>query len=188
MLTDLVYAAGPQAGYQWLLADDEADYERVNAIATRAPGEAWAPLPMHLLEHDDDGTSLKPGDLPWHASMTLAVSGTALRTLGPLLEPYGEFLPVSGSATGYHLFNATCWSDALDEERSELVRFSTGRIMDLRNAVLAADAFERAEVILLNQMPRGPLLFSASLVDRINALGLTGTRFTPCGSLSGRPR
>jgi hypothetical protein len=187
-VTAPVYVAGPQPGYQWLLADDEADYERVHAIATHRPGEAWGPPPMHLLERTEDGTILEPADLPWLVSMTLAVSETALRTVRPLLEPYGEFLPVGGSAAGYQLFNGTCWSDALDEARSELARFSDGGIMRIQNVVLATDAFDQAEVIRLHQTPRGPLYFAASLVERIKALGLTGTRFTPRGSLSGSPR
>lgn len=185
-MTEPVYVAAPQSGYQWLLADDDVDYERLHAIATHQPGEAWVPPPMHLLERDDDGTPLQPADLPWLVSMTLAVAKDALARIRPLLAPYGEFLPVSGSATGCHLFNCTSWTDALDEEESELARFSSGRIMRIRTVTLAADAFEQAEVVRLDQTPRGPLYYSAALVEQITALGLTGTVFTPRGSVTSR--
>lgn len=184
-MTGQVYVAGPQPGYQWLLADDDADYERVHAIAThRSRNEGWAPPPMHLLERDDDGTSLATADLPWLAGVTLALSERALSKVGPLLEPDGEFLPVGGAATGCHLFNCTAWSDSLDQSRSELARFSDGRIMRIKRVVLTADAFDRARVIRLEQTPRGPLYFSEDLIRRVDALGLTGTIFTASGSLS----
>jgi hypothetical protein len=182
-VTDPVYVAAPQQGYQWLLADDDQDYERLHALATHRPGEAWASLPMHVLDRDGDGTPLQPADLPWLVSTTLAVAPAALPTIRPLLEPYGEFLPVSGSAIGCHLFNCTSWTDALDEEASELARFSDGRIMRIRTVILRAGAFQQAEVVRLKQTPRGPLYFSEALVRRITALKLTGTQFSPRGSM-----
>jgi len=185
-VTDAVFGAGPQPGYQWLLADDDGDYQRLQAIADHRPGEAWQPPPMHLLDRDDDGTRLRQADLPWLLSATLALTPAASSGLRPLLEPYGEFLPVSGTAAGIELFNCTAWTDALDEDASELARFSDGRIMRIRSAVLTPAAFAEAEVVRLRQTPTGPLYFAAPLVERIAALGLTGTVFQPRGTVADR--
>lgn len=179
-VNDQVYVAWPQDGYQWLLADKDADYEQLHGIASHRPGEEWRPPPMHLLERLDDGSILQPADLPWLEAMTMAVAGDAMERIRPLLEPYGEFLPVSGAAADCQLFNCTIWTDALDEGHSEITRYSDGRIMWVEALVFSVNPFEQAEVVRLSQTPRGPIYYAESLVERMSALELTGTVFKAC--------
>lgn len=81
---------------------------------------------------EDEGSKLHRVDLPWVGSHALAFRDTARPVARELLAPAGEFLDLDQveESEAVWLFNLCRVIDALDEDRSDLVRFaSTGRVM-----------------------------------------------------------
>jgi hypothetical protein len=65
-----------------------------------------------------------------------------------------------------------------DLERSDAVRFGTGRIMDLRRAEFRTEMIAGAGALALTEMPRGDLYLTEDLVDSIRSTGQSaGTDF-----------
>ena len=62
----------------------------------------------------------------------LVLRDRAVDSIGPILEPHGQLLPLACAEARLVVFDAQVLPGVLDEERSELVRFGTGRIMKLK--------------------------------------------------------
>ena len=67
--------------------------------------------------------------------------------------------------------------DALDLDRSELVRFSSGRVMDITRYVFQPEAIRGVHAFKIPEMARGSLLVSSEIVDAVERAGLRGTGF-----------
>ncbi|RUY05075.1 DUF1629 domain-containing protein, partial [Mesorhizobium sp. M7A.F.Ca.CA.004.04.1.1] len=132
-----------------------------------------------LCEHDD-GTLRQYSDFPWLGEHVLILRARALKLLRPTLEPYGEFLPLRADEA-ISLFNVTTVIDALDEERSKIVRFDDGGIMVIESLVLRADAIGGTETFKLPERADGvrisDIYLQETIVRRIGELGLKGIAF-----------
>jgi hypothetical protein len=134
---------------------------------------------MTILNEDDGGKPHLRADLPWLGSEAVVLRDEAIETVGSLLRPHGEILPLVCDEARLALFAAPVVAGALDEDRSELVRFGSGRIMVLRTPAFHVSALRGAAAFKLAEMPRGDLYLTDTLVDAIRATGLTaGTDFT----------
>lgn len=129
-----VYRPVPMDGFEWALPADEADYEMFRSLAGQSRATSWPSPQMRLLRVDDDGQPLHPAAMPWFGSHVLILRDAAIDAVGQLLAEYGEILPLTSSDADMAVFSARSLSGALDLERSDVVRFGTGRIMDLRRA------------------------------------------------------
>lgn len=176
-----VYRAGPVEGYQWLTAVGDDEHLRLIEISSHQADTAWIPPRTALLRTDDNGKPLEVADLPWYLGGTLVLSPRSRELLEPILAPAGEFLPLAGEAGDHVVFNATHYTDALDEPASELTRFPDGRILRIKRVVLGASAFADAPAVRLANVHNSPIFYSHGVVQAINELGLTGTTFKPCG-------
>jgi hypothetical protein len=115
----------------------------------------WTPPAVYLRAIDDRGRPRRRADLPWVGAQALALRARAVDALRDVLEQYSELLPVvSREDEDLLLFNVLKVVDALDKERSEIVRApSSGRIMDIRRWHLRDGMLEGLDLFRLTGWP-----------------------------------
>jgi hypothetical protein len=97
----------------------------------------------------------------------------------------GELLPLALTDESYFVYNATRQVDALDEDRSELVRFGSGRIMDIKRYEFRPEHLQRATIFRLPQV-QGAVFVTDRFVERVAEAGLTGFDFAAVWSTEAR--
>lgn len=165
-------------GFEWALPVDATDFEVIASLSEGSAGSAWDPLHMRLHTVDDRGRPQEHAYLPWLGSGELVLRDEAIDVVGALLQPHGELLPLECDQARLALFSAPTVAGALDEQRSEIVRFNSGRIMWLPGPVFRPEALRSMQAFKLSEMPRGKLYLGEELVQSIRAAGYTsGTDF-----------
>lgn len=133
---------------------------------------------MELLRVDDRGGTRKRADMPWLGSHVLVLRDEAIESVGRLIAPYGEILPLRVNDARLSVFSARLLPGALDEERSELVRFGSGQIMDLKRPVFHDEIVDGVGAFKLPEMPRGDIYLTEEMVMAIRSTGQSaGTEF-----------
>ncbi|WP_309085513.1 imm11 family protein [Chelativorans sp.] len=175
-----IYVPTVQSRQEWILPRDPED----NFVLTELGGKAqpdWRPLEMEFLTEFDDGTARQHSDLPWCGEHVLMLRPRAVEALRPLLVQYGEILPLR-CAEPVWLFNVTTTIDALDEDRSRIVRFDDGGgFLDIEEHVFWPERIGGAEIFKLPESPGGvhvsSIYLQEGMVRRIGELGLKGVAF-----------
>ena len=135
----------------------------------------WIPLRMELLTESEDGTRRGYSDFPWSGEHVLILRRAAAKRLRRIMAPYGEFLSLKGGDE-LELFNATTELDALDEDRSRIVRYDDGSLMEIERYVLRREAIGNALIFKLPYRASS-LYLQAPFVEQISAMGLSGIGF-----------
>jgi hypothetical protein len=159
--------------YEWALPIVGADFQRLRIETFERVASSWTPVEMKLLR-EDEGNVLEPADLPWLGEHALVMRRPAADLVASLVEGQAELLPLSCVDAELFLLHVTECRDALDEDRSELVRFSTGRIMTIDKHVFDAGALNGVRFFKIPQMPTGPMFMSGEVVDGITSAGFRG--------------
>ena len=104
-------------------------------------------------------------------------SSHAIDALGELLNEHGEFTPTiqMDEPIDYKAFNPTTIFDCLDENRSELERFPTGRIFQILKYELLPMIEALPPIFKIPQVQRGYVYVNQDFVNR--AEGLRGFEF-----------
>ncbi|MPZ41568.1 MAG: hypothetical protein GEU95_26690 [Rhizobiales bacterium] len=142
----------------------------------------WRPIPVARLAVDDEGEPRAQADLPWLGGHVLVLRERAVTMLAPLLDRYGELLPLACPDADLWLFNVLTVVDALDEKNSELIRFDDGDILNVERYEFRPDLVAGVAVFKVPQLLRGPLFVGDEFVDAVAATGLTGPELTPLWS------
>jgi hypothetical protein len=172
-----IYEPRVRPGFEWVLPVRDADHEylwRLDGTSRRA---TWRPMPVARLAVDDEGKSRAEADLPWLGGHVLVLRARAAATLAPLLDRYGELLPLACPDADLWLFNVLTVVHALDEENSELIRFDDGNILDVVRYEFRPHMAAGMAVFKVPQLLRGPLFVSDEFVEAVATAGLTGPEF-----------
>ncbi|MFI6303638.1 hypothetical protein ACIBCH_17330 [Amycolatopsis thailandensis] len=175
-----VYRTDPLDGYHWINPADPDDLGKLRFDGTPRKS-SWEPVEMELVTEDTRGD--EPSDkythFPWSGSDRLVLRDEAIEKIGPLLEPYGEVLPLEGDDLQVAVFNCTTVVDALDSEKSELDHFrSSGRVKRIRSYVFDADKVDGLGAFVVPEQSNGTVLFTDTLVGEIAEAGLSRLCFT----------
>ena len=123
----------------------------------------------------------KNGPLPDFTEFALSpiptFSDRAIDILGEFLSEHGEFTPTiqMDEPMEYKAFNCTTIFDCLDEDRSELKRFSDGPIMSVTKYVLQSSVEKLPPIFKMPQLRMGNVYVNQDFVKRTE--GLLGFRF-----------
>lgn len=171
-----IYTAAPLAGFEWITLQDADpdDWERLYALSGPV-GPGWPTPVMSFIGEEEDGTKRQKSDAPWCLHTILVLRERVLPSLRPLLERYGEILPVSCEEP-VSLFNATTIIDGLDEERSTIARFTDGEVLAIERHVFRPDAVGDAGIFKLPGRSSG-IYLRETMVRRFGELGLRGVVF-----------
>ena len=161
--------------YRWLTMRREDDFNVLADLAGTSASGSWRPLRVEWID-DDLNSRLPKGDFPTLGS-TPTLSQRAVDELIDVLVENGEILPLD-VATGEpcYVYNVTRTVDALDESRSDLVRFDSGRIMMVKRHAFRAPELEGVTIFKVPQL-RAPVFVTEPLMKRITQSGLTGFSF-----------
>lgn len=165
-------------GYQWVVLVEEADFELFRSLGGSGRAGSWAPIPVRLIEKDEFGRPLLESDFPWLGSHTLVLGKRAVEAIGPRLADDGELLPLACDAAPLWALNAWYLLDALDEERSNIVRFAaTGGVMTVESYAFRPDVVDDFQLFTIPQLRRSQLFVGQRLVDWVGASSLRGLGF-----------
>jgi hypothetical protein len=158
--------------YRWLALVNEPEMRILNDLHDGPFGPAWKPLRAEWIE--EDVTDGKPkSDFPTLGT-TPVFSECAVETLLDLLVANGEILPLDVEGEKYFAYNPTRTLDALDQDRSVIVRFpTTGRILDVKQYVFLSDKLDGSAIFRL-PMFRGRAFVTDEFAARIRDGKLTG--------------
>ena len=169
--TQLVSAVGVD------MRDWPESYRRILQDNDGSPMAAsWTPLPAAFVyDLEVAGAGLIAVDLPRMVGFVFLLRPRALGLLSEHLSPYGEFLPIEcdeDELVGFHCTNVI---DALDMERSNVMRIDgEDRVyFFLYDVNFRAGTIGDNEVFCVPEDP-GYVFFSESFVDWFSTLGLTG--------------
>jgi hypothetical protein len=167
-----VYQLGADADrYCPLTVVHDDDFRKLSALHDQPVPQAWVPVQVEWL--DERGSRRKPlPDFPSFGGV-LAFTQKALDALEDLLEPNGVILPLQMSGGSVFVYMVTHKVDALDEDRCEITRFSTGRIMDVQRFAFHAGSITGAPIFKVLQL-RSRVFVTEMFAERVNELGLTG--------------
>jgi hypothetical protein len=161
--------------------------------------------PLYVLDGDDvkkmwhDGTSRKDDWVPipveygstrhgqrtdWDIDCGLGplffLTRRGADILSPLLEPYGEFLPLVSADGEFYAYNSTYIIDALDHGTSDFTRFpSSGRISGWNHLAFKEEIIEDVPLFLVPEFPRGRLFLTVHFVECYAKNDLRGVKFKP---------
>jgi hypothetical protein len=169
-----VYKLKPIDDYEDIGPVDIDDMKRFRALDGTPWRDRWTPVRMQLISQDAYGGAYQRADVPWMSAMSLFLRDDAIKTAGPILEQYGELLPVECDSAEVVAFNAGQVLDVLDEDRSEIDRFDDGRIMGIDTYVFNGDGISPRAAFKIPQQPRGAIFYTDAVVEELNALSLAG--------------
>jgi hypothetical protein len=104
-------------------------------------------------------------------------SSAAVTHLRDVLLDSGELLELRFQSIALFAYNATVFVDALREDRSQIQRFSTGRVMSVDKFEFEASKLEFYEIFKIPQLPRGFVFVTEAFVARVRRAGLLGFAF-----------
>lgn len=126
------------------------------------------------LAKEDDGEVALPSDMPWFRHNVPVLKERALEALGSVLSTDGEFLPLDCDEGQLWAFNVTTVLDALDLDHSDLIRFSSGRIMKVNSYAFRTDKLRAVSAFRIPQM--SSLFVTGDVVTHAAALDGVGFR------------
>jgi hypothetical protein len=166
-------------GYEWILPIDSKDHDLL-IFDGKARAPSWRPMRMRRLKFIDR-QFLQPCDFPCgSAGGHLPMTDTARGKIGPHLERYGEFLPLSCDEGKFWTFHVTHFVDALDENASDVLRATDdpSLVLIIHKHVFLPEKLTTDWMFKLPQSRgRGPLYVTDPFVNMIRDSGLTGLEF-----------
>ena len=179
MRVTIVYKPRFEDGYEWVMPVGSTD--PIRRLRSRQPGDPWTPLWVYPLNPAEDGQAPTKADMPWHGSSVLVLKQRAREALGKVLADEAEMLPLYCDE-GEELWLVNAWRvvDALDEELSQVERFSSGRIMTVHRYAFREEAVAGLRCF---RIPQQPVMFvTDEVAEAARAAGLRGTTFRPLWS------
>lgn len=172
-----IYEPGIMERYEWCNPRNPAEYERFILEIDGTPRTAtWKPIPVKLL-HEAARQKMLRSDSPWHGSCSLIFRKTAIDKMKPLLEEYGELLPLECPEAELWVYNPTVVLDALDKKASEGSRFADGRLMIIDKYVFYPDVVKGVDIFKLANERASSTFVTDRFVDLWKSSGLIGLRF-----------
>lgn len=148
----------------------------LDAFPEPAPFKTWKPFELEAItEFVDDPNAL--GDIiDFNATGICLFSERACAELSSVLERYGELLPVFRDKQKFYLYHVTNVINALDEELSQVDRFSDGRIMRVKKHVFKHDVIGD-DLIFGTPENKWQIFVSDQFVNAVRKTDLTGFIF-----------
>lgn len=173
-----VYEFEVQESYEWVAPVTSADFEVFRSFDGSARRTSWAPIRVRLVKEDQQGRQLASADMPWLGKHAPVLKKKASSALGPVVATNGELLPLACDEVELAVYNVTTVVDALDLERSALVKFpSSGRVMKVESHVFRPDRVKNVRAFKVPELLRGPVFVTDDVVSAAQGAPLIGVGF-----------
>ncbi|TZF86961.1 hypothetical protein [Cognatilysobacter lacus] len=164
-------------GFELCHPVDSANFLRIQeAIAGENPTSQWSPMPVHLIGRDN-AKSLTRSSAPSLGAFLLVLRPEVVLAMGDILSTSSELLTLRAPALTLFLINPKATLDVLDPERSEVVRFASGRLMRVTKWVLKGTALPECDVFKVAGFRVSPPVVSERFVQRWQECGFQGLEF-----------
>jgi hypothetical protein len=174
-----VYEFSVVEGYEWVRPIDDDDFESFRQFDGTPRFDRWSPVAVRLITEDERGRSFAASDFPWlgqHAPIMRPRAAACIRECVPPED--AELLPLLCAEVELVLLNPLQVVDALDLERSSLVRFpSSGRVMTVKSHVFRADRLSGLSVFRVPDLLRTAVFVTEPVVDAVREAKLEGVAF-----------
>lgn len=173
----MIYEPLVQTGYEWINTVDDADYEKFLSFDGTSRVANWKPVRVRRVRADNQ-QDCRESDFPWLGSHALVLREQAVTVLRQLIEPCAEILPLeTDDGVKLSVVNVLRVVDALDEERSVIVKFaSSNRIMRVTRPYFREADIRGLDMFRLPFRP-SPTYLSQNIVDAASTAGLVGLDF-----------
>jgi len=141
-MTMTIYKFAVFENQEWIFPVDDDEFETFFAMDGRVIQD-WALPVMRMVEAEEEAEEPSYSDFPWLGEHAPILKQPAVEALAPVLTQYGQLLPLKGEDVW--LFNVTTVLDALDKEKSSIVYFDDGDILDIEQHVFKRDVIGTAE-------------------------------------------
>lgn len=157
--------------------------DRHSAIFHRSNGtpmlQDWTPVRITAADTDDELAVLADhallGTIP-------VVSDYAAQALTDILTANGELLPLVYPRRPYFAYNVTNVVDALDEQRSSVIKFSSGRVMSVDRFAFNEGRLLGHTIFKIPQLAHTHVLVTDGFIKRARQARLSGFVFEPLSS------
>jgi len=151
-------------------------------------GKSWKPVKIEMVKFDEFKKPLIQSDIMDCFGAGFAFGSNVKERIGKTLEQFGEILPLDCPETKFWVFNPTIVLDALDEDNSDVERFSPGgRIMFFKKYFFRPEILVGKFLFLINQRPTGPTFATESFAELIKVNKFTGLDFMEVWPSDKRP-
>jgi hypothetical protein len=172
-----VYVPQPEEGFELCHPIIPADFENLVRLINGQPrADSWTPIPVEIIR-EDEGEPLKRAGSPWLGPHALILREDAAAAVSRPLARWGEFLPLRCSEAPLVVYNPTHVLDALDERKSDVRRFSNGRVMMVKRYVFREGAIGKESAFKIPNLRSSPTFFVDTAVQAWTAAGIRGVRF-----------
>ena len=162
-----------------LAYSDKAEYTRQSELTGKKVDlTRWSPPAVRIVR---DGLGGEDSDFALLATEP-AFSARAVQILGDLLQKSGQLLPLLSADGEFYHWNVTTIIDALDQEASELQRFSDGGVMMVDRWAFRSDQLKEVTAFKIPQLPGAFTFVTDIFIDRFRGAGLTGLHICPVWS------
>jgi uncharacterized protein DUF4375 len=166
-----VYRAADREGFQLAMPVDSSKNTIFSLLERRPQLGSWTPIAMKFFPGEE-------ADISWSPSGALILRRRAVDVLGSYLKEHGEFLPLSAKGGGIWAFHVLRAVDALDWNRSKIIRFPEGgEIVLIESHLFLPEMLENVLLFQLPQYPHGPTFLLDGFVELVNAAELRGLKF-----------
>jgi hypothetical protein len=160
---------------EWIFPVDDKNFETFFAMDGGVIQDWEAPV-MRMVEAEEGADEPTYSDFPWLGEHAPILKKPAVEALAPVLNKYGQLLPLKGEDAW--LFNVTNVLDALDKEKSGIVYFDDGDILDIERYVFKNEIIGMAEIFKLPKRASS-VYVTDSFVGKVRDAGLRGVSFAP---------
>ena len=148
-------------------------YHRFNGLPMKP---SWKDV---TVDWDPDTRRKPKGDFPDLFTHIPVFTPKAATALADLLQGNGELLPILIGGEEYVLFNVTRVTDALDESRSEIIRFDDSpKILNIEIHCFFQEKIGNTTIFKIPQVPTMDVFVTEEFVDRVRSARLKGFKFT----------
>ena len=148
----------------------------------------WQPIIVEILSEDNDEENGRSNEtsktealadlMDFNATFINVISERGKQHLSNFFNESGELLPVILNSERYYIHHVTKVLDALDLNKSEVERFSSGRLMRVIKYVLKENIVDNHDIFRLIGVKR--LVFASErFVHAVKEGGLLGFKFVP---------
>lgn len=164
--------------YQSLMFSRQEDYVWYRRLIGEPVADQWINPQVNVLYHDSIGKLLLPSDFPSFGVSHIPVfSKRSVEALEDLLTANGELLPVDCLDGEYFAYNVLNLISALDQDKSDIARFPTGRIMTVRKYAFYVNKLAEQIIFKIPEIALLSVFVTDHFKVKVEEAGLTGFCF-----------
>ena len=162
--------------YEIINPINKNDYDLLNSFDGISRKDIWHDFEV-TFEAADKGKGKKKSDFPWYMSSVLILQENVILKMKDFFEANGELLPIH-SSDNKKLFAFNCnMVDALDEEKSDIIRLgSSGKILLVKKTIFKNEKEIQADIFRLNYKS-SPTFVSEKFIEMYKKYNFCGLKF-----------